>query len=383
MNKLRFSKRLEQFPEYIFSKLSKEVEKVEIETGKKVLNLGPGTPDIAPSKKYIDKLVEYIQDEKAHLYPGYKGIKDFEESLIHWYRERFDVEIKNDEILPLLGGKDGVSHIPLALVDKGNKVLVPNPGYPAYIAPTIIAGAEVEYYDLNEKDNFRISLESIKSKIDRRTKYIWINFPSNPTGATTSITDLEKVVDLCKKRNVIIVYDNAYSEITFSKRKAPSILQIKGAKDIAVEIGSFSKTYSFAGYRIGWIVGNKEIVTALGKLKSQLDSGLSIPLQKLSAYALRNPDKKWGKEMLKSYKDRRDTISILLKKLGLTFELPEGSLYIWARIPEDAKDSIEYCMDLLKKKQILVTPGIAFGSNGGRYVRVSICSNISRINDYV
>ncbi len=382
MSSFQFAKRLEIFPEYIFSRLSKIVEEVENQTDKKVLSFGPGSPDIKPSNLYIEKFIEFIQENNAHLYPGYGAIPEFSEALIKWYKERFNLTLDKAEILPLLGAKDGVAHLPLALLDEGDEVLVPDPGYPAFTDPALMIGAKVVYYDLLEKNNFRIDLSELVKKISGKTKFIWINFPANPTGQVATIDELKELVAFARKHSIFIVYDNAYAEITFDGFTAPSILQIDGAKDIAVEIGSFSKTFSFAGFRMGWIIGNREVIEALSKVKSQMDSGMSTPLQKLGAFALTNMDKVWYQNMISSYRERREIIAKHLKSLGLTFSMPKGSLYIWAKIPSDARNCEDYCMQLLRKKQILFTPGTAFGKNGDRYIRVSICVNINKIGSY-
>lgn len=382
MKTIQTAKRLDTFQEYIFSRLAKTVVEVEKRSQRKVLSFGAGTPDIKPSQQYIEKFIEFIRDSDAHLYPGYGAIPELSNALTDWYKKRFGVSLNPGEILPLLGAKDGVSHLPLAMLDEGDEVLVPDPGYPAFIGPTLMVGAKPVYYNLTEANDFKIDLVELQEKVSKKTKFIWINFPSNPTGQVITVSELERIVEFAKQHNLFIVYDNAYSEITFNGFVAPSILQIDSAKDIAVEIGSFSKTFSFAGFRIGWIVGNREVITALAKVKSQMDSGLSIPLQKLGAFALTNFDKKWYDEMITSYKNRRDVIADHIKSLGLTFSLPQGGLYIWAKIPETYKDSEEFCMKLLKEKQILFTPGTAFGKNGKRYVRISICVKIDKINDY-
>jgi len=382
MKTIQTAKRLNMFPEYIFSRLAKTVAEVENESKRKVLSFGAGTPDVKPSNQYLEKFTEFIREPDAHLYPGYGAIPELSSALIQWYERRFGASLNKEEMLPLLGAKDGISHLPLALLDEGDEVLVPDPGYPAFTGPTLMIGAKPVYYNLIEGNDFKIDLEELKNKLSDKTKFIWVNFPSNPTGQVVTINELEKIVEFAKQHNLLIVYDNAYSEITFDEFKAPSILQIKDAKDVAVEIGSFSKTFSFAGFRMGWVVGNKDIIAALAKVKSQMDSGLSIPLQKLGAFALTNLDAKWQEEMITSYKNRRDVIADHIKTLGLLFSLPKGSLYIWAKIPSTAKDSEEFCMKLLKEKQILLTPGTAFGKNGERYVRVSICVNIDKINDY-
>lgn len=383
MTTLRFATRIDRFPEYIFSSLAKAVTEIEKETGKKVLNLGPGSPDIPPSKVYLDKLSELIREPGAHLYPGYQAAPEFADALKYWYKKRFSVDIETNEVLPLLGAKDGVSHLSLVLLDEGDEILVPDPGYPAYIAPALMVNAKPVPYNLLPENNFQVSIQDLEGKITSKTRCMWVNFPSNPTGHVAKLDELQQIVDFCRKHNLILIYDNAYSEITFDGVVAPSILQIPGAKDLAVELGSFSKTFSFAGFRMGWMIGNKDIIASLAKVKSQLDSGLSLPLQKLGAFALTHQDKMWHKEMLASYEKRRNIIATKLKKLGLTFTLPEGSLYIWAKIPDSATNSKEFSMQLLKEKQVLITPGVAFGNNGDRFIRASICSNINLINEYV
>lgn len=382
MNHIKVAKRLNNFGEYVFSKLGKVIKEVEIKSKRRVLNFGPGNPDFPPVKLYLDKYCEFIKEKGAYSYPGFGANEEFAVALTNWYQKRFNIPIKKEELLPLLGGKDGVSHLPLALLDEGDEVLVPDPGYPAFSDPALMIGAKPVYYDLTPENNFKISISQLKKKVSKKTKFIWVNFPNNPTGQVISLPELEEIVAFAKKHNIIIVYDNAYSEITFDGFVAPSILQVKGAKDIAVELGSFSKTFSFAGFRIGWLVGNKIVIAALAKVKSQMDSGLSTPLQKLAAFALSNFDKNWYQKMIASYKQRRDIIASFLDKIGLEFIIPKGALYIWAKIPKDEKSCEEFCIKLLKEKQILLTPGTAYGKNGSRFIRASICINIDNIEKY-
>ncbi len=373
---MRKTNRLQQFPEYVFSRLAGPVAEVEKISARTVKNFGIGSPDVPPSPVYLEKLNEFLHDGRAHLYPGYRGTKEFNDAVAAWYQNRFNVALEDAEILPLLGAKDGCAHLPLALCDENDDVLVPDPGYPGFAGPALMVGAKPIPYEIG-------SAEDIEKKITGRTAFIWVNFPSNPTGAVATLEQLQQIVAVARKHSVPIVYDNAYSEITFDGYIAPSILEISGAKDIAVELGSFSKTFSFAGYRMGWLVGNRDIVEALQKVKSQADSGMSLPLQRLGAYALINQDKAWHGKMVATYKERRNVIAEKLTKLGLTFELPKGSLYIWAKIPDTAKDSESYVMEVLKEKQVLFAPGSAFGKNGDRYVRVSICVDVSDIDSYL
>lgn len=379
---MRLAKRLDNFPEYIFSKLGKKRIALEEKTGKKVLDLSIGSPDYPPSKEYMNKLKDYLDDNNAHLYPGYGAIAEFSQGLQSWYQTRFTVSLEKNELFPLLGGKDGVSHIALALLDEGDEVLIPDPGYPGFAGAALMVGAKPVYYSLTEKNNFKIDLDELEKKVSPKTKFIWVNFPSNPTGQIVTIEELRPIVAFAKKHDITLVYDNAYAEITFDGFIAPSILQVTGAKDIAIELGSFSKSHSFAGHRMGWVVGNSTVIAALAKVKSQIDSGMFSPLQKMGGYALTHPDPVWKNAMLESYKSRRDILAEKLQTLGLTVNKPQGSLYIWAKIPVNEVDSEVFCYKLLEEKHILVAPGTAFGENGKRFVRVSISANIDRIEDY-
>lgn len=379
---IRAAKRLDYFKEYVFSKLGKEVSRIEKQSGRKVLNFGPGNPDYPPSRFYIEKLEEFIKDPKAHLYPGFGANQNLSEALINWYKKRFGVELEKEELLPLLGGKDGVAHLALALLDEGDEVLIPDPGYPAFTDPALMVGAKPAFYELKPENDFKIDLEELKKKVSPKTKFIWVNFPSNPTGQVISLEELKVIVDFAKQQSILIVYDNAYSEITFDGYVAPSILQIERAKEVAVELGSFSKTFSFAGFRMGWLVGNREVIAALAKVKSQTDSGMPSFLQNLGAYALDNYDQKWHAEMIADYQRRRDIIAGHLEKLGLKFSVPKGALYLWAKIPEGEKNSEEFCMKLLQEKQILLVPGTAYGQSGEGYIRACFSVNIDGIDSY-
>jgi aspartate/methionine/tyrosine aminotransferase len=372
---MKFANRINKIENYIFADLAKKVELVEIKSGKKVLNLGPGTPDIPPSQKYKEQLKQYLDQPKSHYYPGYKAIPELQIALQQWYKKRFNVDIQKDELQPVLGGKDAITHLPGLFINKGDEILIPDPGYPAFTGAATIWEADPVYYD--------ISLQDIENKITSKTKLIFINFPSNPTGQTITKKELEKVTVLAHKHRFLIVYDNAYSEIGFDRYMAPSILEIPGAKEVSVEIGSFSKTFSFAGLRMGWVVGNQKVIQQFTKLKSQIDSGMSLPLQQLGAYVLTNQDLQWHAAMINTYQQRRDSLTEKLSHLELKFSKPQAGLYIWAEIPKGAESSYKFAMELLDSKQILVTPGSAFGKKGERFVRVSICSNIQNLDQYL
>ncbi|MEK7079502.1 MAG: aminotransferase class I/II-fold pyridoxal phosphate-dependent enzyme [Patescibacteria group bacterium] len=380
MNSFSTARRILSFPEYPFAKIMKMKREIEREKRKPVLDLTIGTPTFPPSKEYVKKLNEYFLMDDAHLYPGFGAIPELEHALITWYGKRFAVTLEKEEIYPLLGGKDGIAHIPLAILDEGDELLVPNPGYPGFIGSTLMIGAiPVDYSVIGLTSSI---ISSIKKKTTAKTKAIWINSPGNPTGLTFSDDELKKLVDFALLRNIILLYDNAYSEITFDNYIAPSILKFAGAKDIAIEIGSLSKTASFAGFRIGWIVGNKKVISAVAKVKSQMDSGLTLPFQKLAAHTLNNFNDTWYKDMLIHYQNNRDILARAFTSLGLDVVKPKGALYLWIRIPDSYKDANEYVTYLLQTYHVLVTPGTAFGAEGERYIRVSISSDISKIKLY-
>ncbi|MFM2415233.1 MAG: hypothetical protein RI911_926 [Candidatus Parcubacteria bacterium] len=374
------AQRLTRFGEYIHARMAKRAKEVSEKTKRRVLSFGAGSPDIRPSSRYIEAYIKAVQEPQSHLYPGYSATPEFTDALVRWYHQRFNVVLKATEIVPLLGAKDGTSHLPLALLDDGDGLLVPDPGYPGFAGPLTMYGMEPQYYPLTQ--DFKIDVALIEPRITERTKAIIVNYPSNPTGQIATLDELRPVVALAKKHNIVLIYDNAYAEIAFDGYKAPSILEIEGAKDVCVEFGSFSKTFSFAGYRMGWMVGNEQVCNALLQVKSQIDSGMSFPLQRLAAVALTETDTAWQDAMIQEYTQRRDIIAKKLLGLGLTFEIPKAGLYIWAKIPPGQGNSEEYCMRILEEKQILFTPGSAFGPHGEGFLRVSICVNIDAINDY-
>lgn len=379
---MKLAKRLENLGEYAFSRLARKKASVEARAGRKVLDLSIGSPDFPPSDRYIRKFQELVDMKDSHKYAGYGAVREFSDAIIYWYKKRFSVVLNANQLHPLNGAKDGVTHIIFALLDDGDQFLAPDPGYPGFVGPAELIGAKPIFYNLTQKNNFKISIPELKEKLTRKTRFIWINFPANPTGQTADLSELVPLVEFARKNGIWILYDNAYSEITFDGFVAPSILQIEGAIDVAVEIGSFSKTFSLAGDRIGYVVGNQKLVSALAKVKSQFDSGLSVPLQNIAAYILKHTDENWHKNMIREYGDRRDKISNALKKIGLNPTNTRGSLYLWVKIPDNFKNSEDFVFDLLEKRQVLLTPGSVFGENGKRYVRVSVCGNIKEINSY-
>ena len=357
--------------------MKREVEKKD---NCKVLDLSIGSPTFPPHKQYIEKLKEYIGHDSSHLYPGYGAIPQLRDALKQWYIHRFNVALEDTELYPLLGAKDGVSHIPLALLDAGDEILVPDPGYPAFSGPTTMVGAIPTYYSLPSKETTLIT-ELSKVATDK-TKAVWVNSPGNPTGYTCTLSELRELIHFAKQHNIIVLYDNAYSEITFDGCTAPSIFSIEGAKDCAVEFGSFSKTFSFAGFRMAWIVGNREVIDAVAKVKSQMDSGFMYPFQLFGAYALTHFDEEWHARMIQFYKTNRDLLVQAFIATGHNVSVPSGALYLWIPIPPSFINGFEYTKYLLTRQHVLVTPGSIFGPSGERFIRVSYSTDLSKLSDY-
>jgi len=279
---MQLANRLGYFPEYIFSRLAKTVKEVEAKSGRKVLNFGIGSPDFPPSKIYLNKLAQFYQDPNAHIYPGYGAIPEFTSAVINWYQKRFQVNLAENELFPLLGSKEGIAYLVLALTNPGDEILVPDPGYPSFAATALMFKVKPVYYNLTKANNFKPVLKELEKLVNKKTKLIWVNFPSNPTGQVINLKELGMIAEFAYKHRIYLAYDNTYAEITFGKYITSSILQIKRVKDFVIELQSLSKTFSFAGFRIGWLAGSSQIVAAIAKIKSQFDSGLSQPLQKLA-----------------------------------------------------------------------------------------------------
>jgi len=364
-------------PSYFFANYLKKVKKYKQEKGIKVTDLTVGSPTYPPSKKYLKKLQELIFDEKNYLYPGYSGDKQLKIALSFWYQKRFNVFLDENCFLPVLGGKDAISHLPLLVLDKDDKILVPNPGYPGFFGTVPFFYGKVVFYSLFEKDDFLIDFSYLEKLIDKKTKAIFVNYPANPTGVNATKEFLEKLVDFCLEKDLFLFYDNAYSEIYFdNQKKPPSIFEIEGAKKVALEIGSFSKTFSFAGLRIGWIAAEKEVISNFLKIKSQFDSGVPLIFQKLASFALKNFDEEWYQKMISFYKNQCDYLVSFFRKIGLEVKLPLAGLYLWIKIPKDFTNGLTFAQYFLEKYQIAVTPGEAFGSEGEKYIRVSFSGKI-------
>lgn len=348
--------------------------------GKDVINFGIGSPDLAPDNKTIEKLYSVAKKGNSHGYQAYKGIPKLREAMSNYYQDNYTVTIDpNSETLPLMGSKEGILHITLAFVNPGDKVLVPNPGYPTYTSLSKLLGAEVVYYDLKEENGWYPDFDQLTNLVDQRTKLIWTNYPHMPTGTPASNDVFQKFIEFGHKHNVLICHDNPYSQV-LNKEKPKSILSIPGAKDVAIELNSLSKSHNMAGWRIGMMLAKKEYIDACLRVKSNIDSGMFLGLQEAATEAL-SLDASWHEDRNNIYSERREAIFKMLDKLKCDYDPNQEGMFVWAKPrPEAGVTSIpEFIDQLLEEKHIFLTPGMIFGSNGNDYLRVSVCAPIEQI----
>lgn len=379
--KIERSDRIKRLPPYLFVEIDRAKKKARDE-GRDIIDLGIGDPDIPTPSFIIEAMNKAARDPKNHRYPLDAGLPEFRNECAKWFKRRFGAELSPDnEILPLIGSKEGIAHMPLAIVNPGDVVLVPDPGYPPYKSGTWFAGGEVEIMPLTDKNRFLPDLKAVNHAILHKTKMIFINYPNNPTGAVCDKKFFKEVVDFAKKHNIVICHDAAYSEMGYDGYKAPSIFEVDGAIDVAIEFHSLSKTFNMTGWRIGFACGNAELVAALAKVKSNIDSGLFFAIQWAGVAAFRNYDRHM-KSVLKIYEDRRDCLVGGLQSLGWQVEKPKATFYVWFRVPPRFT-SASFAKELLDKCDIVATPGNGFGPNGEGYIRMALTVDKKRIKEAV
>ncbi|RRJ91128.1 pyridoxal phosphate-dependent aminotransferase [Flavobacterium macacae] len=375
-----FANRLNTVEEYYFSKKLREVRQMLFE-GKPVINMGIGSPDLLPPKSAVEAMKNAMDDEKAHEYQSYQGLPELRKGFADFYEKQFDVSLDlNSEILPLMGSKEGIMHISLAFLNEGDEVLIPNPGYPTYASVTNLVGAKSVLYDLSEENNWQPNLDLLEKKDLSKVKLMWINYPNMPTGANGNLDLLEKLIAFAKKHQIVLVNDNPYSFVL--NNNPMSIFQMEGAKDIALELNSLSKTFNMSGWRIGMVSGKKEFIDAILKVKSNMDSGMFYGIQKGAIEAL-----KLGKEWFDSqnliYEKRRKLIFQLAEKLNCTYDKKAVGMFVWAKLPLEINSSEEFIDAILIEKNIFITPGTIFGSNGEGYIRFSLCIKEEKIQEAI
>jgi LL-diaminopimelate aminotransferase len=378
---VRFSKRLDQVPPYLFAELERRISAMEAE-GIDVISLGIGDPDLPTPKPVIEAAARAIRDPATHDYPTNHGTKAFREAVASFYRDRFGVELDpHGEIVPVLGGKEGVSHVALICLDPGDLCLSPDPGYPPYTSGPLFAGAEPYYLPLDEENGFLPDLGSIPADVTTRANLLFLNYPNNPTGAIVREGYFDQAVEFAREHDLIVVHDNAYSEICFEGYRAPSFLETPGAKDVGVEIFSLSKGWNMTGWRCALLAGNAEVVERYRQLKTNIDSGMFEAMQAAAAAALTEA-RDFPAEMSKVYERRRDLVAEALRAIGLHVTPPLATPYFWARVPE-GYSSASFSELVLERAAVVVSPGSAYGPSGEGFVRISLTIPDERLNEAV
>ena len=360
--------RIEQLPPYLFAELDRKVAARRAE-GVDVISLGVGDPDLPTPAHVVEALAEAARDPSTHRYPSYYGLPAFREAIAGFYERRFGVGLNpQTEVLPLIGSKEGLAHLSFALVDRGDRALVPDPGYPVYAISTALAGGEAVPMPLTAEHGFLPNLAALQ--VPAGTSLLWLGYPSNPTGAVADLAFFEEAVAVARRQDLLLCHDAAYSEITFDGYVAPSVLQVPGAKDVAVEFGSLSKTYNMTGWRLGYVVGSPEAIEALGTLKTNLDSGIFDAVQRAGVAALTGPQHHVV-TMREVYRRRRDTVVSAFVEAGIPVKAPLGSIYVWVPVPA-GQTSQGFAEELLDRVGVVVAPGTGYGAHGEGFVRVSL-----------
>lgn len=367
---MRLSARLDKIPPYLFAEIDRRIDEKKAQ-GVDVISFGVGDPDVPTPGLIVDALCAESHKPEHHRYPSYFGLAEFRGSAARWFERRFGVALDPGlQILPLMGSKEGVAHIALALLDPGDLALVPEPSYPVYAMGTLLAGAESHFLPLTAGNGFLPDLESVPPDVARRSKILWLNYPNNPTGAIASNEFFERAIEFARSYSLVLAHDNAYSEITYDGYVAPSLFQFKGAMEIGVEFHSLSKTFNMTGWRIGFVCGNHEVIEALGTIKTNIDSGIFNPVQLAAVEALDHGEKTLP-DMVKLYQSRRDLLVSELAGLGWEISPPKGSIYLWMPVPPGF-DSVGFSTHVLDKAGVFFTPGNAYGPSGEGYVRLSL-----------
>ena len=377
---IEFSERLKQLPPYLFIEIDK-AKRAAMAEGRDIINLGVGDPDQRTHQPIIDAMKKAVEDVNNHHYPFDAGVPQMRTEIALWVKKRFGVALDpQTEIYPLIGSKEGLAHLPLGIINPGDKVLLTDPAYPAYQAAVIFAGGKIQYLPLKASNGFLPKIADIENAKNARA--VFICYPNNPTSATADKKFYQDLVAVCQARDIIIVSDLAYSEVYYGGIKPPSILEVEGAKDIAIEFHSFSKTYYMTGWRLGWACGNPTLVSALAKVKSNCDSGVFNAIQHAGIAAL-HLDPREIEDMRVEYETRRDALVNGLRAVGWKIELPKAAFYVWAKVPSKFENSLSCAKAFLEQADIVVTPGVGFGKHGEGYVRMALTVPVERIHQAV
>lgn len=381
MSQFELAERVKNLPPYLFAKIDRMKAEAKAK-GVDLIDLSIGDPDMPTPQSIVEAMKRAVEKPTNHRYPSYEGMPSYREAVARWYKRRFNVDLDpSTEVLSLIGSKEGIGHIPLAFVNPGDIVLVPSPGYPVYPVGTLFAGGEPYVMPLLESKGFLPDLNAISEDVLKRARLMFINYPNNPTSAVAGRDFFEKIIGIAKAYNIIVCHDAAYSEIYYDGVKPLSFLEVAGAKEVGIEFHSLSKTYNMTGWRIGFAVGNREILAGLGRIKTNLDSGVFQAIQEAGSVALDSQD-----DILRpirdTYQKRRDVLYEGLKRLGLHAMKPQATFYLWAKVPE-GYDSSGFVAHLLEKAGVMITPGVGFGQAGEGYVRFALTVEVERIKEAV
>jgi len=370
--------RIKNVEEYYFSKKLAEVRSLD-SPAFRIINLGIGSPDLAPSENAIEALIVSAKNSANHGYQNYKGIPQLREAIASFSQKIYHVSLNGEtEILPLMGSKEGIMHICMAFVNEGDEVLIPDPGYPTYASVAKLTGAKIITYQMKEELGWGIDLAALRKKDLTKVKIMWVNFPHMPTGRIASKEELKELVDLARENNFLIVNDNPYSLIL---NESPlSILSIDGASEVALELNSLSKSHNMAGWRIGWVAGKKDYIEAVLRVKSNMDSGMFLGLQHAAVEALKNGED-WFQKQNAIYRQRQDAGAKILEVLGCSFERKQSGLFMWAKAPEEIADVEKWIDEILYGTRVFITPGFIFGDAGKRFIRISLCATQEKLNE--
>lgn len=371
--------RLSAVAEYYFSRKLKEVARLNAE-GKDIISLAIGSPDMPPSRQTIDKLCEVARQDDAHGYQPTMGTPELRRAMAGFYKRWFGVDLNPDtEIQPLIGSKEGILHVTLAFVNPGDKVLVPNPGYPTYTSLSKILGAEVVNYNLREDDGWQPDFDELESMDLTGVRLMWTNYPNMPTGAPARMETYEKLVSFARRHSIVVVNDNPYSFIL--NENPVSLLQVPGAKDCSIEFNSMSKSHNMPGWRVGMCASNSTFIQWILKIKSNIDSGTFRGIQIAAAEAYNNSDAWHRQANIETYRGRRKLAEMIMRELGCTFDENQAGMFLWGKIPDEYADAEELTEKVLHEARVFITPGFIFGSNGERYIRVSLCAKDAKMEE--
>mgnify|MGYP000128066877 FL=1 len=374
------ARRLNTVQEYYFSKKLREVAAM-IAQGKPVINMGIGSPDLPAHPQVVDALKESFNHPKVHQYQSYQGIPELRQAIAGFYQKHYQVEANpNSEILPLMGSKEGIMHISMAFLNPGDKVLIPNPGYPTYQSVTRLVEAIPVFYDLRANNDWQPDLEVLNQMDLSGVKLMWINYPHMPTGANAKLTTFKKLISWAKEKNILLVNDNPYSFVLTDQPE--SMLSVAGAMDVGMELNSLSKSFNMAGWRVGMLVGNEKNIKAVLKVKSNMDSGMFFGIQQ-GAIAALGAEENWFKQLNDVYAQRRELIFKLATLLNTAFDQQSSGLFVWAKLKDTSKSSVEVIEEILQNHNVFITPGSIFGSQGEGYIRFSLCVPSAQISSAI